>query len=481
MSRPNLRFLRRRPRSHRPCAPRHHLRPFSAALAAFLLTLLPACSPSTPTPPPPSVVLITIDTLRADHLGCYGYFRDTSPTIDAFANDNILFENVFTSMSTTLPAHTSLLTSSYPVRNGVYANFNVWGQPAPTEPGGLRSVAQLFEEAGYETAAFVSVFHLGPGSGVEAGFRTHEGVTAGIEGGESRDVNTRPANVTIDHALAWLEEAGASPAPFFLWIHLFDPHSPYRAPAPYRDSFSRDSPAELRQFIADRRVPELRQMMAGSRINRYDEEIRFVDDQVARIFDGLRAQSEWDESVVILTADHGEGLLEHSVLEHGPIWTEQIHIPLVMKVPADSAREPVRIAELVSIIDVFPTAIAAAGLPIPTDGFDGIDVLSGGRRHVLSEREHTRERFGADVNYALTGTEWKYFLHTEEDDALYRLVDDPEETSNVIDDHPEVATAMREELLRLVHENRARGEGLDVKEDVPPEIREALQALGYVE
>ena len=423
----------------------------------------------------PSVILITVDTLRADHLGCYGYPRDTSPTIDAFSREGILFERVVTSMSTTLPAHASLFTSSYPARNGVLANYNVWNQPAPTDHEDLRSVTQLFQAEGYQTAGFVSVFHLGYGSGVDAGFDSFDGVRGNIGSTKGRGLE-RSADVTTERALNWLEYS--SREPFFLWIHYFDPHSPYWPPPEYRDLFQTDPVVE--QLLLDRNVvPKLRESAAGY-YNRYDGEIRFTDDQIKRVLDKLRERGLYDDSVIVFTADHGEGLQQHQKLGHGVIYNEQLLIPWIMKLPGGE-RAGSRVSRLASVIDIFPTAIAAAGLSITSDGFDGIDALTQNRTYALAEREHTVKRYGSGLSYALIGDRFKYFYHTEMPDQLFDLENDNMETVNVIEANAEVAESMRRELLRLVRENQQRGSGLDVKADVPPALVEALRELGYLQ
>jgi arylsulfatase A-like enzyme len=452
------------------------VRPWLAVPLSVLLLLVGTSGCSVQPASRPSVILITVDTLRADHLGCYGYPRDTSPTIDGLSREGVLFERVATSMSTTLPAHTSLFTSSYPARNGVLANYNVWKQPAPTDHEDLRSVAQLFQSEGYQTAAFVSVLHLGRGSGVDAGFESFDGVTANISATKPSHKNERSADVTTDRAVNWLEHSSRDP--FFLWIHYFDPHYPYSPPRDYRDLFHTDP--DVDRLLDERKVLPKRRESAARYYNSYDGEIRFVDDQIKRVFDKLRELGLYDDSLIVFTADHGEGLHQHQNLEHGVIYNEQLLIPWIMKLPGGE-RSGSRVSGLASVIDIFPTAIAAASLPITSDGLDGIDVLTQNRTHALAEREHTVKRFGSNLNYALIGNRFKYFYYTETDDKLFDLENDPAETVNLIKSNPEVAESMRNELLKLVHENQQRGSGLDVKADVPPALVEALRDLGYVQ
>jgi arylsulfatase A-like enzyme len=234
------------------------------------------------------------------------------------------------------------------------------------------------------------------------------------------------------------------------------------------------------RWIERKRIPARSQEALAQDHNDYDGEIRFTDTQIERLFVELKRLGLYDDSLIILTADHGEGLRQHGELEHGVLYNEQLFVPLIMKFPKDRGPAGQRIDRLTSVIDVFPTALAAIDLQLDA-GFDGVDVLTEERAHALSEREHAKERFGTDINYTLTGLEWKYFYHTEKPDALFHLTDDLDENRDVIDEYPDVAEALREKTLRLVHEHQQRGEGLEIKREVSPELLDALRGLGYVQ
>ncbi len=416
-----------------------------------------------PAEPPASVVLITIDTLRADHLGCYGYFRNTSPFIDQLAADGLLFENAITPMSTTLPAHTSLMTSAYPARHGVLSNLNLYHQPVVTDKG-FQTAAQMFREAGYLTAGFVSSPGLGEESGITAGFQVFD--ESGI----------RDAFTTTSRVIDWLDSVPARP--FFLWVHYFDPHHPYDPPPDYRDY--RSDERQL-QFVTEAGIPPERRILAMRYSNLYDGEIRYTDDHIGWLLSRLRELDLYRTSMIVLTSDHGEGLMEHGVREHGVIYNEQLFVPLIFKFPEGRGPVGERSTELASLIDVLPTMVESLALPIPTEQFDGVSLRSKRREFALSERDHTRRRFGSEVNLAVTSEHWKYFLYTEGADQLYDLERDFEELENVIDEHPEVAERLRKQILRIWKTSRERGSGLRLKRDVSPQLVEALRGLGYVE
>ncbi len=425
--------------------------------------------------PKVSILLITIDTLRADHVGCYGYFRDTTPRIDALAAQGVLFEHAIAPMATTLPSHTSLLTSSYPARHGVRANFQGYQQPVPIDGAGFQTFAQLLRSAGYETAAFVSVYHLRPETGIAAGFDTFDTVP-GDRGGQPIDRITRTADRTTARVVEWLERRRRGP--FFLWVHYFDPHAPYTPPPQYRQP--RGDGAALNAFLRRKRIPEESLRRSHVLHDRYDGEIRFTDDQIGMLFDALRRLGLYDDLAIVLTADHGEGLGQHGVPEHGVIFNEQIEVPLILRLPA-GARAGERVSGVVSLIDVLPTLAASLDLGIPTAQFDGIDALSAERRYALAEREVSSRRFGSDVNLNLSSRRWKYDYHTEQPDALYDLLVDPVETNDVLALHPEVGAGMKREILRLVKLHSDAGAALEIERSVSPELQRALEALGYVE
>jgi arylsulfatase A-like enzyme len=419
----------------------------------------------------PNVVLITADTLRADHLGSYGYFRDTSPAIDGLAADGLLIERCIAPMSTTLPSHTSLMTSSYPAAHGILSNLQFYDRPVETTDE-ILTAAQLLRAAGYTTAAFTSSSPLSEASGIDAGFDSFVGPPPYDHGQERVDL---VAETTTERALAWLAQAKS---PFFLWVHYFDPHSPYDPPEPFRGRYQPEP--RLAERLVRLGVPPNRRKQATRVTNRYDGEIRYMDGQIGRILDALRAQDLYRDSLIVLTGDHGEGLWQHDYLQHGVVWGEQLQVPLIFKFPESADAPRGRRPVVASLIDVLPTMVAGARLPLPTGSFHGIDLLGASRRYALSQREYRKNHWDEPV-YTLTGSEWKYHDHGDAGGRLYHLSRDPHELVNVLSRYPQVAQRMRSELRAMLAESRRKGKTLRRKAEIPEAAREQLRALGYVD
>ncbi|MCH7720679.1 MAG: sulfatase [Planctomycetes bacterium] len=445
-------------------------------MLALSLTSVGACRrPSKPKVDLPNIVLITIDTLRADHLGCYGYFRDTSPTIDALATESILFERCIVPMATTLPTHASIFTGTYPLEHGILANYKHGGFQFVPSPK-LASLAQFAGSVGYQTAAFVSATPVKGGTGIEAGFDTF-------------DEPLRPernAGQTTEAVLGWLKER--EQGPFLLWVHYFDPHNAYAPPPPYDTRYSTDEQLEAyltRARFADRsRRPGGANVITRSAINGYDGEIRYTDDQLAKLFGTLKAQGLWDNSVVVLIGDHGEGLGQHNVPGHGLLWDEQLHVPLMIRVPGAA---PQRIAHPMSAVDVLPTLLGLIDLP-NSDSFleqmSGVDALAGddNPRYILSRLSDRQLRFDVAMTYAITGGGWKYVHATGGEELLFDLSSDPHELRDVAADHPDVVrefcARLQDQVTRQLSRSAVLGSGAVVP--LEPARRRELEKLGYV-
>lgn len=473
-------------------------------LALSMLAILAGCEQGQELPPQ-NVILVTIDTLRADHLGSYGYPRDTSPFIDSVARDGALFDRAFSASATTAPSHASIFTGTYPAQHGIRENH------IGVIPDHLVTLAEHFASNGWETAAFTSA---------SAPFRTGR-----LDRGFSRvdypnGFISRQANATADAALDWVETRDPT-APLFLWLHFWDPHSPYAPMEPYTSStdseaedfvrFVKDHHRVNEQFFAedDHNILEL--------MNAYDGEILAVDTALARFFSGFRAKYSEVETVTIITSDHGEGLGNHGWLLHGKnIYNEQVRVPLILH-SSGNRIAPGRFAEVTTHLDLFPTLMEL--LEVEEDlalgsapGHSLWPLLEG--RNELAERAYAfseRRRFSSSAppdsgDHPPTTTAWpslhnlvdraaranyesgeklaaqddrfKFIFWTAGGSELYDLESDPYETTNLLGSGLEA-----EERLRRAIEYHVRELAGSTPEEAPSaaaKVLDELRALGYI-
>lgn len=318
------------------------------------------------------IVLIVIDTLRADHLSCYGYPRPTSPEMCSLARDGALFVRAFTSRTETTPAIASMLTGLHPHRHGVQTLYLVL-------PEDMTTLAERLGGAGYRTGGFVSSFVMVRNfSGFDQGFEVYDDEVRTKE--PFRENYERPARETVDRALAWLDGAGPRA---FLFLHLIDPHGPYTPPQELVEKFAlpddgRELPADVRPY---QRIPGVDHV--SQYVGRYDGEIAHVDPQVGRVFSRLRERGWYDAATIALVSDHGESMGEAGQwFHHGnSLHRAEARVPLVIKWPRDAEAFPgagARVTRAVSVGDLFPTLLAAAGLEgAPAPATDLRAALSG--------------------------------------------------------------------------------------------------------
>lgn len=445
------------------------------ALVALLASI--SCS-GEPTPQEslPHILVVTIDTLRADHLGCYGYFRDTSPVLDRLAEESLLFERCFTPVAQTQPSHASLFTGLAPHEHGVLAN--VQSKRTYTRAPGAVSFAEVLGSLGYDTAAFVAAEPLKRGSGIEAGF---EGWWQPVE-------SSVRAEQIVDLALDRYRRV--SDRPTLTWVHLFDPHRPYDAPGEDKDRFQGVAVQEQVAYLerlgiiepgtATGQVPVEGESYAPDQ-DRYDGEIRYADGQLGRLFAGLGELGLWDDLVVVVTSDHGEGLWQHGLVAHGHIWLETLHVPLLLRIPG---RSPGRESALVETRDVLPTM--AARIPSLARALDGWPVADSGRdalaagltpRPYLAQFPSSRR----PMTYALVQDDWR-LLHTlDAPVALFDLSRDPHELESRLEEQPDRAVSLKAHLDEILIAQRRRGADLGASAPRPAEEArlEALGEIGY--
>jgi choline-sulfatase len=395
-------------------------------------------------PARPNVLLVTIDTLRADHLGCYGYAAARTPTLDGLAKRGVRFATAVAHVPLTGPSHTSILTSHTPLAHGVRDNGSYVLPPT------VRSVAQDFSEGGYRTAAFVSGFPLRRRFGLNRGFETYDDQLPRGKDARRTAYVERTADRTTDAALAWLDASPRSTsAPFFLWVHYFDPHAPYEAPAAY--TLAAASP--------------------------YDGEISFVDAQLGRLLQRVEERFGAGRTLVLVTADHGESLGEHGEDTHGIfLYDATIRVPFLLAgdgVPAGRVSETVARG-----IDVAPTLLDYVGLA--DKGMEGRSLrpAADGKRlsdePAYSESLHPKLQYGWAPLHAWRTAHFKFIEAPRPE--LYDLKTDPGETHDLSGDEPARLEGMRHSLDAMM----AGASTPDASRKVDAETAERLAALGYV-
>ncbi len=432
-----------------------------------------------------NLLVVTIDTLRADHLGCYGYFRDTSPTIDALARDSTLFTRCLVPVAQTLPSHLSLMTGVYPLEHGVISNLEKPGGQNYSSTPQLRTLAEFLHEQGYRTAGFVSATPL----------KRESGIASGFDHFSQPDHARRLGAETTEAALEWLGEKPAEP--FFAWVHYFDPHAPYDAPSPYDRQFTTDEkleahltqrqvPARVQKQRSDKRVvPEEDAWDTRKAVNGYDGEIRYTDEQVRTLLARLREAGLNERTLIVLTGDHGEGLGQHGIVMHDAIWDEQLHVPLIIHVPGRSAQ---RVTAAMRSIDILPTVLALMpGLPAAPfiQQCRGSNALNRTEPVDLFAQEPQGRR---DARTLVSG-EWKLVVE-DKVARLFHLPTDPFELKDVAKEKPEVAAQLKQRLTELVEGQITAAKRYLAARPAAPgasdgakdaKRREELHGLGYLE
>lgn len=389
---------------------------------------------------PPNVLFISVDTLRADRVSLLDPEKGVTRHIDVLGQEGIIFERAFSHVPLTLPSHTSMMTGLAPVHHGIHDNagFRVSEEHL--------TLAEYLKSHGYKTAAFVASFPLDQRFGLNQGFDLYN------EGYPSRNplktfFPERPAQKVVDSALDWLK-SHRQERPWFIWIHLFDPHQPYNPPPSYHEKYAN---------------------------NLYDGEVAYVDDQLARFFEALKQLNLWQSTVVIFTADHGESLGEHGESTHGLFaYNSTLHVPLIIRIPN---QEPVRIRNFVALSDLFPTLCSILGLPIP-EGLDGRDLspLWKSPSPATPDPPILIEALAAYLNRGwapLIGIIWRGQKYIDTPiPELYDLHRDFEEKENLVG--KVMTRAFKMKLNRMFPLDRITPQ----KED--PETLEALRSLGYI-
>lgn len=470
----------------------------SAAGGIYLA--LAGCDEEQPAAPPPirlpavnlpagestplGILVITVDTLRADYLSCYGHARILTPSFDRLASGGQLFRQAFAQSTTTTPSHASLFTSPYLQDHNVYSNFEALGDKP-------RTLAEVLYGRGFATFAIANMRHLNPEVG-----NLGQGVETFIPSG-----NMRRAGPSIELLLEWLDRIGERP--FFGWLHLADVHTPYRPPPPY-DRFYYDDderdPAKhslsriwslLPTHMSDH--PFFQHWLEGITdlewvYAQYQGAVTYVDDEIGRLLDELEARDLLHRTAIVFTADHGESLGEHDMyFVHTGLYEPTVRVPLITYFPG-AGRQGVQIKEVVELIDVMPTILEYFDIPAPKN-IRGRSLWPLIRGEIEPKRVALIEHAGHNL-VALRSDRFKYIKHlrnlhiqpsyrfTENREELYDLRNDPNEQHDLSRQKPDATRVLRRELQR-----RRRGKfDLDTgRAEINDETVEVLRSLGYVD
>jgi len=444
-----------------------------------------ACTP----PAPPNVLLVTLDTTRADRLSPYGFGGGTTPVLDAFAKTAVVYERAYATSSWTLPSHASLFTGALPMEHGAQS---VAGAPARMLGYGVRPLESRFETlaerlsaAGYRTAAVIGGPALHRDLGVAQGFERYDDALEQSSAG----IRERRAEAVADRAVAWIQEFGAEP--WFLFANFFDPHAPYRPPPPHDRDVPEVDMARLVEALFERlergsgaASPDAlaqweRETLAALLIG-YDAEIAYVDAQLGRILEALAASPRADETLVAITADHGESFGEHGYVSHGAhLYEDNVQVPLLIRRPGkrEAGR---RVAKPVQNHRLFATILRAARLEVPV----GRETLEADGAPIVTEvhaSDANIRLFGAKLDrdlYAFYRHPHKLVLPSAGPMELYDLEADPSESAPI--DIPSLAHELRL-LHSLVLRDQLRKPGPEARVEIDPSTAEALRELGYAD
>ena len=456
----------------------------------------------------PHVVVYCIDTLRADHLGAYGYDRPTSPAIDAVAAEGIVFENAVSQAPWTLPSVASYLTSTFPTTHGVLK----MGRGLPDR---LETMAETMHGAGYQTVGFVQNAFAGSASGADRGFEVF------FDRLRPKEADGKVDRHAVGELIEWLGKR-ESRQPLFLYVHTVEPHWPNytpRRPGPFGDWTEeqraelddlfkrfrklRAGPAKEEDDAKDRRVTELRSVhreiadRTAMAIDQYDNGVHRADKNLGRVVDALKGGGYWDDTILVLIADHGEELGDHGYWQHDQsLHRELIHVPLIVRLPGGPAGR--RIATPVQLIDVLPTLAELVGAPRhatwegrsflelarrdPADGAPRPDerIAVSERINIGRDDPYVKSSSG-DVEIALVSRDWKAIFQAEVDRLrLYDAIHDPGEASDVGPTHTDDVTRLKRDAEEWLASRRPSGETSD-DHRLSARAVESLKALGYIQ
>ena len=363
-------------------------------------------------PEPGTIILLTVDSLRNDHLGCYGNKTVKTPAIDSLASDGILFERCITPVPQDLPAHAAIMTGNYPERSGVFDNASF------RLPEGARTLASVLKQKGYFTAAFVGSAVLGKMFGLAQGFDLYDGRFDSILANRPSLFSERTAGEVLGAARDLLKKK-ASDKPLFIWIHLNDPNEGFAPPSPFEKS--------------------------------YKGEIEYCDSQLGQFFADLKTMKRYDHAAVILTSDHGISLGENGEKGYGVnLYEPAIKVPLIIKLPGERTRPFSRFQKTAGLIDLMPTILTMAGIREKIPGSDGHDLLADPKTHAARpyffSSYHQFFAYGWPVQRGVDDGEWKFIKG--KGNELFKLSATMREVTNQFEEN----RAVGEKLLKSIEE-----------------------------
>ncbi len=490
----------------------------------------------------PNIILITLDTLRADHLSCYGYERETSPFIDKIADEGILFEDCIATSSWTLPSHASIFTSLYPSEHGTIYSGAAKDKISKL-PDELTTLAEILKEKGYETAGFIGGPFVASDFGMDQGFDYYndrlfpmgkiyfdkltfldfflnifkkkinlrklsssieyylvdiwnyiynENFTKDSIGYDSRKKKANEINAV---ALPWIERHKDSR--FFLFINYLDPHSRYTLPKGFKNRYDTGYKSNLRGLVSELKAIHYHRYSPTEDdlkllISLYDSQINFLDLHIKQLFDKLVSCEIDKNTIVVITSDHGEAFGEHKLMEHGfSLYEDQLKVPLILwgieKFPSS-----LRISTQVQIIDIMPTILDIISIPPPEDirGKSLIPLISGEedfeRPYALAEIFEDKiwyvfgKEFRRDLKCIRTQG-WKYIKSSRGNNELYRIIEDEKEIINLIDSEKEVSEKMEDLIKEVASSFKLKFDDKAKPFHIDSNIKEQLRGLGYIQ
>ncbi len=472
-------------------------------LTVVVVLFLPGCRPAPVwEEKPPNVLLVVIDTLRADALGVYGGDWGSSPFLDELARESIVFESAFAPAPQTAPSHASLFTSTYPATHGIWneVHLDAENRVLPKLPGKAVTLAEVLRAAGYQTAAFADGGWVVEMRGLNQGFERFDSKYVGVVD-------------RVREAMRWLSQRKGD-RPFFLFLHTYEVHAPYLPPPEYEQAFTSDYDGPLKDVLR-----EAREFMAAGMANNvlgevhqkffkpleseyeiedvqflrslYQAELALVDAQLKRLFESLQRSGQLDETLVVITSDHGEEFGEHGMYGHGQVYDELLHVPLMIRVP--SSPKAARRSDPVALVDIMPTLLSHLGIEAPAAAMGNVLELSATEPEGATDRllvGEVRWRGWRQLSARVGDLKsvFYYGYRSPVGPLVFDTLADPEEQQSIADSERGAEFVTRSEALlddwlvqaverRDQYKLEPKERGLEDYEEQMDELR----ALGYVE